>query len=197
MQAEDANAINSLMDERMAARFIEHRRHTMRTKPGQHLSQAGVALARRVGEGMPAFEKVYTSPVPRAFETAIAMGFAVDRQVELLASMPSDAEISFDVGFGGFSSYIRQHPAGAVANFAKTLADFHLNVARSLPDGGQALFISHGGFIEASAVGCLPDADHERWGPSCNYCEGIRLRFEEGAFEACEILRVPGTVLLN
>ncbi len=169
----------------------------MRTKPGQHLSQAGVDLARRVGEGMPAFDKVYTSPVPRAFETAIAMGFAVDRQVELLASMPSDAEISFDVGFGGFSSFIRENPYSVVANFANTLAEFHLNVARSLPDGGSALIISHGGFIEASAVGCLPDADQERWGPSCNYCEGIRLRFEEDAFETCEILRVPGTVLLN
>ena len=169
----------------------------MRTKPGQHLSQAGIDLARRVGEGMPEYDRVYTSPVPRAFETAIAMGFAVDHQVKLLASMPSDAEISFDAGFGGFSSLIRQHPDSAVANFARTLADFHLDVARSLPDAGHALIVSHGGFIEASAVGCLPDADHERWGPSCNYCEGIRLRFEEGAFEGGEILRVKGTVLLN
>ena len=181
----------------MAARYIEHRRHTMRKKPGQHLSRAGVDLARRVGEGMAAFERVYTSPVPRAFETALAMGFAVDHQVELLASMPSGAEISFDKGFGGFSSFIRHHPDSVVANFAKTLAEFHVNVASSLPDGGRALIVSHGGFIEASAVGCLPDADHERWGPSCNYCEGIRLRFEEDAFKACEILRVQGTVLLN
>ena len=154
-------------------------------------------LARRVGEGMAAFDKVYTSPVPRAFETAIAMGYAVDQQVELLASMPSDAEISFDEGFGGFSSFIRQNPDSDVADFARTLADFHVGVARSLPDGGQALIISHGGFIEASAVGCLPDADHERWGPSCNYCEGVRLRYAEGAFQSCEILRVPGTILLN
>ena len=99
MQADDANTIILLRNLRMAARYIEHRRHTMRTKPGQHLSQAGVNLARRVGEGMAAFDKVYTSPVPRAFETAIAMGYAVDHQVELLASMPSDAEISFDEGF--------------------------------------------------------------------------------------------------
>ena len=33
-------------------RYLEVRRHTMRTKPGEHLSQAGVDLARRVGEGM-------------------------------------------------------------------------------------------------------------------------------------------------
>ncbi len=181
----------------MAARVVEHRRHSMRTKPGQHLSQAGVDLARSVGEGMTAFAKVYTSTIPRAFETGIAMGYAVDHQVELLASMPSDAEISFDEGFDGFSAYIRQHPNCVVANFARKLAAFHLDVARSLPDGGQALIISHGGFIEASAVGCLPDADHGVWGPSCNYCEGVRLTYDEGVFTECDILRVPGTVLLN
>lgn len=181
----------------MRSRFIEHRRHSMRTKPGQHLSQAGVDLARRVGEEMTAFDKVYTSIIPRAFETGIAMGYAVDYQVGLLASMPSDVEVPFDVGFGGFSATIRQHPASAVANFARELAAFHGNVAMSLPDGGRALVISHGGFIEASAVGCLPDADHESWGRSCNYCEGVRLTYDEGRFTACEVLRVPGTILLN
>ncbi len=59
-------------------KFIEDRRHTMRTKPGQDLSQAGVALARRTGEKLGPFEHVATSTVPRAFQTAIAMGFAVD-----------------------------------------------------------------------------------------------------------------------
>ena len=181
----------------MSARFIEHRRHSMRTKPGQHLSQAGVDLARRVGEGLNAFDKVYTSTVPRAFETGIAMGYAVDHQVELLASMPSDVEVSFEVGFGGFSAYISEHPGSVIANFARELAAFHRDVVRSLPDRGKALIISHGGFIEASAVGCVPDADHDTWGPSCNYCEGVRLTYDEGTFTDCEILRVPGKILLN
>lgn len=58
-------------------RTIEHRRHTMRAKPGQHLNQAGVDLARRVGDGMGRFDRVVTSRLPRAFETAIAMGYAI------------------------------------------------------------------------------------------------------------------------
>ena len=178
-------------------RFIEHRRHSMRAKPGQHLSQDGVNLARQVGEEMAAFDKVYTSTAPRAFETSIAMGFAVDQQVELLASMPQDVEVFFDEGFGRFSSYIRRHPGSVVANLADQLAEFHLDVARSLQEGGRALLVSHGGFIEASAVRCVPGADHETWGPSCNYCEGVRLTYDEGSFKRCEILRVPGTVLLN
>ncbi len=65
---------------------IEIRRHTYRTKPGQHLSQQGVTLARHVGEGIGPFARVVTSTVPRAFETAIAMGFAVDEQNELMSS---------------------------------------------------------------------------------------------------------------
>lgn len=181
----------------MAPKFIEHRRHSMRTKPGEHLSQDGVDLARRVGEGMTTFDTVYTSMVPRAFETSIAMGFAVNQQIELLASMPHDIEVYFDEGFGRFSSHIRQHPKSVVARFARGLAEFHLDIAQSLREGGRALLVSHGGFIEASAVGCVPDADHETWGPSCNYCEGVRLTYDEGGVRECAILRVPGTIRLN
>lgn len=181
----------------MALRFIEHRRHTMRTKPGQHLSQAGIDLARGIGEGLAPFDQVLTSPIPRAYETSIAMGFAVDRQVELLSIMPEGKEVSWDAGFKQHAAYARQHPRSILAQFAKTLADFHLEVARSLPEGGRALIISHGGFIEASAIGCMPHLNYEAWGASCNYCEGMRLTFAEGQFIECELLRIEGTILIN
>jgi len=67
-------------------KIIEIRRHSIRSKPGEHLSQQGVTLARLVGENLGPFDKVITSTLPRAFETAIAMGFAVDEQLELLGS---------------------------------------------------------------------------------------------------------------
>jgi broad specificity phosphatase PhoE len=169
----------------------------MRTKPGQHLSQAGVDLARRVGEKVGPFDQVLTSTVPRAFETSVAMGFAVDRQIELLSSMPENIEVSFDEGFERFSCYVRENPKSVTANFASKLADFHFKIAQSLQEGGRALIISHGGIVEASAVGCVPNAEYEAWGPSCNYCEGVRLIFDEDRFTGAEILRVPGTILLN
>ncbi|MBZ0278386.1 MAG: hypothetical protein K8I60_19725, partial [Anaerolineae bacterium] len=68
-------------------RYLEMRRHTIRIKPGQHLSQAGVTLARRVGETIGPFDRVITSTIPRAYETAIAMGFAVDEQLDELGTM--------------------------------------------------------------------------------------------------------------
>src|SRR5688572_24465630 len=77
-------------------RVIEHRRHAMRVKPGDHLSQAGVDLARRVGETMGHYDLVVTSPVARAFETAIAMGFAVDEQWPALAPPPQEVQEEAD-----------------------------------------------------------------------------------------------------
>ena len=179
------------------ARIIIHRRHTMRTKPGQHLSQAGVELARRVGEGMPAFDQVVTSTIPRAFETAIAMGYAVDRQDEVLATMPEGKEVEWDAGFAEHAKSIREQPAGIAAGFAGVLTDLHLQIARALPDNGRALIISHGGFIEPAAIGCVPDQDFASWGPACNYCEGIQLTFEGDTFSKCDLLRVEGSILLN
>jgi hypothetical protein len=53
-------------------KLIEHRRHSMRHKPGEHLKQAGVDLARRVGTDLGPFDLVITSATARAFQTAIA-----------------------------------------------------------------------------------------------------------------------------
>ncbi|MFW5691094.1 MAG: hypothetical protein ACOCXZ_01225 [Chloroflexota bacterium] len=59
-----------------------------------------------------------------------------------------------------------------------------------LPEAGSALLVSYGGFLEATAAGCLPDAAHARFGPYIDYCEGIRLAHVDGAFTDGEILRV-------
>src|SRR6266498_442347 len=71
---------------------IEIRRHSIRNKPGDHLSQEGVTLARLVGENLGPFDRVVTSTLPRAFETAIAMGFAADEQNKLMSSYSRDVD---------------------------------------------------------------------------------------------------------
>ena len=161
----------------------------MRVKPGQHLSQAGVDLARRVGGAIGPFDRVITSTVPRAFETAIAMGFAVDEQCEQLSTLGDDvdAEIQWDVGFAGFASVIQQ--GRATARFASAQSELWRSIAEALPDGGSALIITHGGIVEAGAVACLPNADHRIWGHSCDYCEGVRLSFDDSNFVGIEIFR--------
>src|SRR6266581_2060501 len=70
---------------------LEIRRHSMRKLGGgSQLSQEGVAYARRLGAAMGPFACVATSVVPRARETAIAMGFAVDYE---LVTLTFDAEV--------------------------------------------------------------------------------------------------------
>jgi broad specificity phosphatase PhoE len=171
-------------------RYLEVRRHTMRIKPNKHISQAGVIFARRVGEGMGSFDRVITSDLPRAFETAIAMGYAVDEQMKALSRIGSEveAELDFDADFGSFARVVRK--GGAAAQYARRMAKRWLAVAVALPDGGHALMVSHGGIIELGAIGCLPDANHAEWGAGCNYCEGVRLHFDGKTFVDVEILRV-------
>lgn len=173
-------------------RIIEHRRHTRRVKPGQHLSQQGVDLARKAGKGLAPFHLVVTSNLPRAYETAIAMGFAVDEQVAWLASLPEgfEDEVPWNAGIGRIAAAARSNPEGAVAQFARRLGEFHRELAARLSPNGRALVISHGGIVEASAVGCRPDEDYAAWGPAFSYCEGVRMYFRGTVCVRIEPIRV-------
>ena len=171
--------------------LIEHRRHSMRHKPGEHLNQAGVDLARRVGTDLGPFDLVFSSTTPRAFETAIAMGFAVDEQLPGIETLPPgfEDEINWDAGYLAFVHAIRKSPDGVVARYARSMLDLHTEIASRLKEGERALIISHGGVVEASAVGCVPEANYKGW-PDCDYCEGIRLTYDSGSFTDIELLRV-------
>ena len=171
---------------------IEHRRHAMRTRPGKHLSQAGVDLARTVGLMVGPFDRVVTSTRPRAIETAIAMGFAVDEQREALADLPDGITEAIDWGggFGPLAKQIRDAPSSAVARFAGRLADLLQGIAAEVPAEGTALVISHGGIVEAAAIGCRPWVNYETWGEFCRYCEGVQLYFEGTSCERVELLRL-------
>ncbi len=167
---------------------LEIRRHAHRTKAGQHLLQEGVSLARRLGDEMGPFARVVTSPLPRAYETALAMGFAVDQQVDILASLPDDAS-PWDVGFSGWGRRCRQQPS--VTRHGRRLCDLLTGLARGLADEQAALLITHGGILELAAVACLPEANHAAWDATCDYCEGVRLPYEAArGFTDCRLARL-------
>ncbi len=171
-------------------RILEHRRHSIRDASG-HLSQQGVTLARGVGAKTGPFELVFTSVKPRAFETAIAMGYAVDEQLEVLADWSDD--LSDAVERGGFVAVGKLlRGAGAAAKMAKAYRRALLDVVRSLGDGKAALVVSHGGVVEASAMACMPGADADALGRPVGYCEGIRLVFDRDVCVSAEILREKG-----
>jgi broad specificity phosphatase PhoE len=169
---------------------IEIRRHSIRHRPGDHLNQAGVRLARRVGEGLGPFEWVVTSTLPRAFETAIAMGFAVDKQIDLMSSsgMSVEHEIPWPQPFDVYAKAVKRNHAAAA--YANRLAEYYAELAHSLPEGGAALVVNHGGIVEMGVVASFPDADYESWGGAVDYCEGAKLYWENGKCVNAEVRRV-------
>lgn len=172
---------------------IEHRRHSIRTMPGQDLSQAGVDLARRVGDGLGAFDLVVTSTVARAFQTAIAMGYAVDEQLDELATLPDgfEAELAWNAGYARFREVALESPTGAVAAFARSMESLHRTIAERIAPSGRALIVSHGAFPEGALIGCVPTTDCSTWG-SAGYCEGNRLHFDGTTFVRADLLRTDG-----
>ena len=168
---------------------IEIRRHSIRSIPGDHLNQTGVDLARMVGENLGPFDHVVTSTLPRAFETAIAMGFAVDEQIELMSTYGNEVgrEAPWPLSCAGYAEVVKK--GGAAGQYADQLKDVYLKIANYLANGRKALVINHGGVLELGAVACLPNADHIKWGSHFEYCEGIRLFWDDGFVDG-EILRV-------
>lgn len=173
--------------------IVEHRRHTMRTKPGQHLSQAGVDLARAVGSTMGRFDLVVTSTIPRAFETAIAMGYAVGEQIEALADFSAFTDLTVLETFQRVRDAMSSETEGTLARFGNAVVALHERIVERLPPNGSALLVSHGGFPEATAVACVPSVDYESWGPGCDYCEGVRLRHDGRSWIGAELLRLPSS----
>jgi broad specificity phosphatase PhoE len=171
-------------------RLLEVRRHTIRSLSSPHISQDGVDLARRVGEGLGQFDRVITSTLPRAFETAIAMGYAVDEQIEQLCIMSEEvgAIVQWNAGYAAWAKAAANNPA--VGLYTQALAELWRSIVRALPEGGRALIINHGGIVEAGTVGCLPPAANTSYGPACRYCEGARLTFDGDLVAHVEILRV-------
>ena len=163
-------------------------RHTMRRKPGQHLSQEGIELARLVGSGSGPYDRVVTSPVARAVETAIAMGFEVHETMDALARMPSSIGRNWPLPFAEIAAAVRS--GGMAAEFAGAAAGAWRTVIEQIPDSGQALIVTHGGIVELGAIACLPEHPHAEWGEAIGYCEGVRLTFD-GEFADCRVLRVP------
>ena len=127
----------------------------MRRKPGQHLSQDGIDLARLVGAGSGPYSLVVTSPIPRAVETAIAMGFEVDETDDFLGLNPVGVRLRLAAVVRAISDAVR---AGAgAAKGAGQMAGVWRSIVERIPESTQALVVTHGGIVEMGAVAAVPD----------------------------------------
>jgi hypothetical protein len=177
---------------------LEIRRHSLRKEGGgSQLSQQGVEYARRLGTTMGPFARAVTSIVPRARETAIAMGFAVDYEIMTLCADPAayaEAETT--------RWWEAEHPFVALAElvgrggpfglYAHSLAAQWRDILTPLPNDGSALFIGHSGELEAALIACFTRANYTAWGECFAACEGARLNFagEPANFSDVELLRL-------
>ncbi|GAB4573380.1 MAG: phosphoglycerate mutase family protein [Anaerolineales bacterium] len=168
---------------------LEIRRHSIRAAGGDHLNQKGIELARKVGQDIGPFDFVATSALTRAFETAIAMGFAVNEQNELMNTYGGavEREAPWPMPYFHYSEIVKQ--GGAAGRYAHQLMEYYLGILDRIPQGGSVLVINHGGVVELSVVACLPDFDFSSWGEAVGYCEGARLYWND-KFMRAEELRV-------
>ena len=84
------------------------------------------------------FDLVVTSDLPRAFETALAMGYAVDRQEKLLSEIGEgvEDEVDWTLGCAGFARAARL--AGATAKACAAQATFLRSIALALRATGPS-----------------------------------------------------------
>lgn len=178
-------------------RWLEVRRHSLTKKSsirgtGSHLSQDGVDLARLVGRSLGPFASVVTSASPRAIETALAMGYAVDDTVDLPSGyLPGQIEHHdqwhWRQPYRRYAELLAQLPELAAA--ANAHRELWTRLLVAVPNGTTVLVICHGGSIEPGLVTCLPHADHASWGPPFSHCDGVRLCFDQSSFVDIEFLR--------
>jgi broad specificity phosphatase PhoE len=180
-------------------RWLEVRRHSLTKKGaargrGSQLSAEGVALARLVGALLGPFASVVTSASPRAIETAVAMGFAVDGTMELPSGyVPGEVEHHdqwrWPRPYRTYAELLGR--GGRLAAVAQAHQAAWTRAVQAVPEGAAALVVCHGGGIEPGLVACLPDADHGSWGAPFSHCDGARLGFEDGRFVSVQFRRAP------
>ncbi|OUS20065.1 hypothetical protein A9R01_18375 ['Osedax' symbiont bacterium Rs2_46_30_T18] len=171
-------------------RTLEIRRHSMREKPGAHLNAQGIALAKLVAGHDKAYDLVVTSNIPRAIETAQAMGCCVDDIQAELGYLPGKVFEQIN-----WPSCIANVAEVALLNkdcqtFAQLQSELWLKIASRIGQGEKALIITHGAFIELGLIATLAPMDYSELGPAFGYCEGIRLYFDKEQI-SFELLRVP------
>lgn len=183
--------------------YLEHRRHAKRTKPFPHLNAKGARQARKLGESMGHFDMVVSSKLPRACESATAMGFGIDAESELLHIEAQEVAHGtfWEDGFYAIAKALRSSPQ--LQTFASRLRQETLGFIHKSQSGhgnGQRiLFVSHGGIIELSLLALiqtLPENPPSKLlelkdlGPNLAKCEGWSLRFDGHSFRDIKIHRL-------
>jgi hypothetical protein len=156
-------------------KMLDILRHSMRQKPGSNLSPDGIKLARYIGKAPDFYQCVVTSALPRAIQTAVAMGHAVTETVEKLG--PVDERIVQQMRWPSDLSTISDILAKCpdCAALAQSQASLWEEIAARLSDEAAGLIVTHGAILELGVVASLGRTNQAIVGEAFAYCEGARL----------------------
>jgi broad specificity phosphatase PhoE len=167
-------------------------RHTQRAKPGQHLNQRGINLAHALEPRLPNIDVAFTSSVPRAIETAIALGVAVTDTFDEMAQMGPDVLNDEDYARHDTLMSLCRHftdgPPAARAYAAAQAQHVRALLARA-GDEARVLIVTHGGIIEAQWAGLAPETLVRATGAPFDVCEGLILRVTDAQIHFIRLLR--------
>ena len=169
-------------------KYLEHRRHTERTRPYDHINQSGIDLAKRVAKQTGPFHYTLTSSIPRAVETAIVLGYEVNRTDDLLFHYKP--ELMGELGKQTFEDINKAISLGKYTDsYSQDQVALLKEAMEEVNDGETVLVVSHGSMVEIGLVAMFPTMDHPQWGKQFTYLEGYRVSYEDGEFKTPEILR--------
>ncbi len=172
----------------VAMKYLEHRRHTERTRPLDHINQNGIDLANKVAPDVRKSKYTLTSSIPRAVETALVLGYEVNRMDDRLFQYKP--EIMGELGDQSFKAIAKAIVAGKyTASYSEDQLSLFREALDEVKDGETVLVVSHGSMVEIGLVAMFPERDHAEWGKSFTYLEGYRVAYENGEFKDPEILR--------
>lgn len=152
---------------------LRHAERQDRSDNASHLSPLGIEQARKARSGFERFDMVVTSPLPRAVETAVAMGFAVTRThpgIQEIGERILD-HVGWNEGYTAWAA--ARHEVPVVHSYVEYVGSLLGDWLEELPDGGSLLVIAHGGIVEALATGLCGDASWTTPGASAGYAEGF------------------------
>ena len=133
-----------------------------------------------------------TSPIPRAVETAEALGLTIDGVLPELALVPDSVQRVLDAfpprSFADYVQLTRRRRE--MAEYARQQAELMRDQLVRVPDGGRLLLISHGAVIELGAAAARPN-DALGFGEPAGYVEGVRLTMDGDTWVRGEVLRLP------
>ena len=159
---------------------LYHLRHAQRIGKNPHISKEGLLFAQEIGRSLPSFDVVLSSKSLRAIETAIAMCYPITDTINFDETTPAVKSPDSNHDFKRFNDYfysIQENPY--YKDFTVNLVQLLTTKLSEYMNVEKILIISHGGVIECSTIGFLPDTDYSDWGSCVTHCKGVKLVFRD------------------